>query len=442
MLEISIILLAVFWIILATSRFKIHPLIVLFSASLFVGIGSGAGLLQSLEVFTLGFGGLMGQVGLVIVLGSVFGMLLDKSRAAISIANVLWAGFGKRFPALSTTFLGSVVGVPVFCDAGFILLNPVGQNLARTSGISPLLFSISLAGGLYATHILIPPTPGPMAVAGIFGIGASLGTVLWVGLAVLFPVILVTSLWASRLKFTSKVNSREAAVACEPISLAPTFWSFAVLIIPLALIGIGNLESFFESEFMINSLKIIGNPIIAIALGMGVGFWKLKNPVDGKGLMKYAFEKGISVAGPILVLTGAGAGFGAVLKQMNLEQLVQASGFSSNNGTIWILIAFFLAAFLKTAQGSSTSAMVIAASIFLSLIPEVLMASTTQMALFTAAIGAGAMVVSHANDSYFWIVKEFSDLTVEAALKYYTSLTAIMGCVALLMILILSLILT
>jgi GntP family gluconate:H+ symporter len=436
------ILLAILWIVLSTSKFKIHPLIALFFAAIYVGVNGGLGFLDSLEVFTAGFGALIGQVGMVIILGSVFGFLLDQSRAAISIANFLWNGVGKRFPALSTTFLGSVVGIPVFCDSGFILLNPIGKNLAKTSGFSPLLFSISLAGGLYATHILIPPTPGPLAVAGLMGMGSYLGKVLIIGLAVLIPVILVTSWWAKNLKFTQTESIENTSdQSTETNHKASVFWSVATIVIPLLLITFGNLGQFFQNDYVISSLKVLGHPIVAISAGMAVGFFKLRNPKDGKLLVKLSFEQGILTAGPILVLTGAGAGFGAVLKQLGLEEMIQGSILSSENGLFWILMAFILAAFFKTAQGSSTSAMVISASIFLSIVPVNLVENSTQSTLFIAAIGAGAMTVSHANDSYFWIVKEFSGLSVKEALKYYTSLTGLMGLTALLMVLFLHLIL-
>ena len=436
------ILLAILWIVLSTSKFKIHPLIALFFAAIYVGVNGGLGFLDSLEVFTAGFGALIGQVGMVIILGSVFGFLLDQIRAAISIANFLWNGVGKRFPALSTTFLGSVVGIPVFCDSGFILLNPIGKNLAKTSGFSPLLFSISLAGGLYATHILIPPTPGPLAVAGLMGMGSYLGKVLIIGLAVLIPVILVTSWWAKNLKFTQTESIENTSdQSTETNHKASVFWSVATIVIPLLLITFGNLGQFFQNDYVISSLKVLGHPIVAISAGMAVGFFKLRNPKDGKLLVKLSFEQGILTAGPILVLTGAGAGFGAVLKQLGLEEMIQGSILSSENGLFWILMAFILAAFFKTAQGSSTSAMVISASIFLSIVPVNLVENSTQSTLFIAAIGAGAMTVSHANDSYFWIVKEFSGLSVKEALKYYTSLTGLMGLTALLMVLFLHLIL-
>ena len=137
---------AIFWIIIGTSKFRLHPLICLFTASIWVGIAGGFGFIEAMEEFISGFGGLIGQIGLIIILGCILGVVLEKSNAAFVLANSIWHYLGKKIPALSTSFMGYVVGIPVFCDSGFILLNPIGKNLAKTSGISPVTFRLSLDG--------------------------------------------------------------------------------------------------------------------------------------------------------------------------------------------------------------------------------------------------------------------------------------------------------
>lgn len=435
------ILLAIIWIIISTSRWKLHPLIALVVASVWVGLAAGIEFLDTLEEFSRGFGGLIGQIGLIIILGSIFGILLERSRAAVGLAQALWRGIGRKFPAFSTGMMGAVVGIPVFCDSGFILLNPIGKNLSKTSGISPWTFSLSLAGGLYLSHILIPPTPGPLAVSGIFGMESHLGKVLLLGILLSFPVLIITALWANRFSKKYPENHQETlseTTEQESIEIPSTFWSAMVLALPLVLITLGNLSPFFSNPLMVQGLKIAGNPLVAISSGLALGFFKLPEPVSGRSLLSEAFIDGIKVAGPILVLTGAGAGFGAVLKQTGLEQLL--AGFDLGTGSlfIWLLMAFGIAAFLKTAQGSSTSAMVIAASLFVGIIPSEFLENPWQLTLCMSAIGAGAMTVSHANDSYFWIVKEFTGLTVGEALKSYTLLTAWMGITTLGLLLMIS----
>ncbi len=406
-------------------------------------MAAGFDFLGALEAFAVGFGALIGQIGLIIILGSVFGVLLEKSRAAVSIAEALWQGIGKKIPALSTTFMGVVVGIPVFCDSGFILLNPIGKNLAKTSGYSPLTFALSLAGGLYLAHILIPPTPGPLAVTGIFGMEKQLGLVLVVGILVSIPVMLVAAWWAMRFKhiFPESKVVREPIPEPETLALAKpsAFASATVIALPLLLITLGNLTDFLTSEILIQLFLILGNPIVAIATGLTLGFMVLKDPSSKNPLMGLSFRQGIEIAGPILILTGAGAGFGAILKQSGLEQLFENLDLHSASYATWILLAYGLTAFLKTAQGSSTSAMIISASIVLSILPVAFQDQAFGTVLIISSIGAGAMTISHANDSYFWIVKEFTGLTVKEALKSYSLLTGLMGITALVTVLVLSL---
>jgi GntP family gluconate:H+ symporter len=428
---------AIVWIIVGTSRLKINPLICLTTASIWVGMAAGLDFLQALNEFTTGFGGLIGQIGLIIILGCVLGVLLEKSRAAFVLAQVIWQSLGKKIPALSTTFMGYLVGIPVFCDSGFILLNPIGKNLARTSGISPLTFSLSLAGGLYLSHILIPPTPGPLAVAGIFEMEQQIGLILLIGGIVSIPSFFVITWWANRFKHQfPKENKIEEEVPMEGGKLPSAVIPALVILLPLALITLGNLTRFVEHDQIIGLMQILGNPVVAISIGLFIGLLFLRDWESGKSMTEMAFKSGIESAGPILILTGAGAGFGAILRQANLEQMFQSLGATDGAGGIfWILLAFALVAFLKTAQGSSTSAMIIGASIILSIIPLALLEDQIYTVLIMSSIGAGAMAISHANDSYFWIIKEFTGLTVKEALKSFSLLSALMAVTTLVTIL-------
>jgi len=429
---------AILWIIVGTSRLRINPLICLATASIWVGMTAGLEFLHALEEFTKGFGSLIGQIGLIIILGCVLGVLLEKSRAAFVLAQVIWQYFGKKIPALSTTFMGYLVGIPVFCDSAFILLNPIGKNLAKTSGISPLTFSLSLAGGLYLSHILIPPTPGPLAVAGIFQMEQHLGLILLMGGVISIPVFFVITWWANRFKnqFTVNHDKAEDTASYNERKLPSAGIPTLVILLPLVLITLGNLTQFVSQAQIVSLIQILGNPVVAISIGVMIGLLFLKDWDSGQGMMETAFRSGIASAGPILILTGAGAGFGAILRQANLEQMFTNLGATEDaGGVFWILLAFGLTAFLKTAQGSSTSAMIIGASIVLSVVPAALLVSDIYTVLIMASIGAGATAVSHANDSYFWIVKEFTGLTVKEALKSFSLLSGLMAATTLVTIL-------
>jgi gluconate:H+ symporter, GntP family len=434
------IILAVFWIIVSTSKLKVHPLIALFSASLWVGLAAGLDVLSVIDTFSKGFGGLIGQIGLIIILGSVFGYFLEKSNAAFHIAHLIWRSFGKTFPTLSTTLMGFFVGIPVFCDSGFILLNPIGQQMAKASCVSPISFSLSLAGGLFVSHILIPPTPGPLAVIGIFQIEQHLAYVLMYGILVAIPIIAFITFWSKKISFVKESVSKEVNfnLGETPLTLSPKNWPILILMVPLLFIGIGNLAQMVENEQIREILKIMGNPIIAISAGLVLGFLSMKKAGNNEHLFSQSFIKGIEIAGPILVLTGAGAGFGQILKQAPLERYFEHWQLSPEQPQIWLIISFALAAFFKTAQGSSTSAMIISASMVFSLLPEPLQTNPSFTALCVTAIGSGAMFVSHTNDSYFWIVKEFSELSISKALKSFSLMTALMGIVGILTVLLIS----
>src|SRR5690606_4460161 len=264
----------------------------------------------------------------------------------------------------------------VFCDSGFILLNPIGKNLAKTSGISPLTFSLSLAGGLYLSHILIPPTPGPLAVAGIFQMEQHLGLILLMGGVISIPVFFVITWWANRFKnqFTVNHDKAEDTASYNERKLPSAGIPTLVILLPLVLITLGNLTQFVSQAQIVSLIQILGNPVVAISIGVMIGLLFLKDWDSGQGMMETAFRSGIASAGPILILTGAGAGFGAILRQANLEQMFTNLGATEDaGGVFWILLAFGLTAFLKTAQGSSTSAMIIGASIVLSVVPAALL---------------------------------------------------------------------
>ncbi|MGY6558885.1 MAG: GntP family permease [Nitritalea sp.] len=434
-------LIAVFWIIGATAYWKIHPLPALLAASLYVGWSTGFSLLETLSLFGTGFGQLIGQIGLMLIAGCILGYLLEKSGAATRIAYSLLMGIGKRFPAWSTAAMGTLVGVPVFCDSGFILLQPLSKHLAKLTRMAAITFSLCLASGLYLAHILLPPTPGPLALAGIFTIENQLGLLLFLGLLLLLPTLSVSVLWALRFK-NSPIDHADidAADVALPEKVAPKplptlFWSAAALGLPLLCIALGNMHHQLTEGPARELLHVLGQPLIAMSLGIGLGAWRLKGP-GKKNLLPQALEEGIRIAGPILILTGAGAGFGALLQKIGLQDLLAQLDWEVTSIYCWLLIAFGLSAFLKTAQGSSTSAMVIGGSLLVSILP-LEMQSPLQASLFVLAIGAGAMCISHANDSYFWIVKSLTGMDMRQALLRYSLMTLLLGlsCLASLLVL-------
>jgi len=420
-----LILLAIVWIILSTRQFNLHPVWALLVACLIVGLGSGQSVPEVVTAVTNGFGGLLGGIGLVIVLGAMLGVILEQTGGAITLADGILQTLGKRFPGLAMGAIGSLVSIPVFCDSAFIVLSRINHALAgRTKVAAPTLF-LSLAGGLYLTHNLVPPTPGPVAAAGNLGLSDHLGPIIVIGLCVSLPVLFIAWWWAHRagrnILLDTKIPSMEPPPEmASPRGIPSLGIVLPVLLVPILLLALGTLLPKGKP------LGWIAMPEIALTIGVLLAFGLLGRQ-DRKQWRSWT-EKGVSLSGPILIITGVGGSFGAVLK--NTDVVAQATSWLGNNqdqGWVLLLAAFALAAILKTAQGSSTSALVVGSSVFAPLLAGLEGLSIWQQALLVTSLGAGAMVVSHANDSYFWVVTQFSGFKVADAYRSYTLMTLWMG---------------
>ncbi|MFN7117322.1 MAG: GntP family permease [Saprospiraceae bacterium] len=429
----GIISLVIIGLIVASSRFKVHPFILLLFASLVVGIATSMPLLKILETLQKGFGDLIGYIGLVVVLGSILGVALEKSGAALRLADAVLQGLGKNRPTLGMSLIGTLVGVPVFCDSGFIILSGLNHALALKSNASKASLTLALASGLYTTHTLVPPTPGPIAAAGNLGASDYIGLVMLLGLVVSIPVVLVAYFWAKARGRHIHIETPALPTTADTV-LPPLWRSLLPIILPVVLIGLASLIQIVQWEGTVsNLLRFIGQPLIALAIGTGLAFWGL----SGSGKSQWITE-GIALSGPILIITGAGGAFGAVLKATPLAESVQSiaqSGFAS--GSVLLLVAFGIAALFKTMQGSSTSALVITSSMLAPLLPALGFDTPIEIVLTVLAVGAGAMTVSHANDSYFWVVTQFSGLSVRDAYRTYTLMTGLQGLTALATVLLL-----
>src|SRR5690606_27188735 len=199
---ILILLAVIVFIVLATSKFKVHPFLALLAAAFIAAFAYRLPLDTIADTITSGFGGILGYIGLVIVLGTIIGVILEKSGAAITMADVVIAKLGDRFPNLTMSIIGYIVSIPVFCDSGFVILNSLKESLAKKLETSPIAMSVALATGLYATHTFVPPTPGPIAAAGNLGLESNLGLVIGVGVVVAATAALAGLLWAGLFSHT------------------------------------------------------------------------------------------------------------------------------------------------------------------------------------------------------------------------------------------------
>ncbi|GAB3526615.1 GntP family permease [Pontibacter brevis] len=431
-----ILLLGVGFIVLATAKFKLHPFLSLLIAAFAVGIAAGLPLNKVVAAVNEGFGGLMSYIGIVIVAGTVIGKILEKSGAALRMAEVVLRVVGEKRPQLAMSLIGAIVSIPVFCDSAFVILASLKKALAHRAQVPLASMAIALATGLYATHTLVPPTPGPIAAAGNIGASGYLGTIILIGLVVSVPVMAVGYFWAVKVAATVKIEGEdEVAYSYEEVvrefgQLPSTAKAFTPIFLPILLIGIGSVVSYLQYTGSIASfLLFLGTPVVALLIGVFAAFPLL--PEWNEETLSGWIGEGLKDAAIILLLTGAGGAFGSVIKATPVADLIQGfAGGGALNGAFILLIPFFVAAALKTAQGSSTAALVITSALVAPMLAQAGIAGAVPLALVVMAIGAGAMAVSHVNDSYFWVVTQFSGLKVTDAYKAHTMATLMQGIVA------------
>lgn len=430
----AVITFGVVLIVLLTAVFKVHPFLSLLLGAFFVGIVSGMPLLTVVESVNDGFGGLMKSIGIVIVAGTMIGVILEKSGAAYRMAEVVLRLIGEKRPQLAMSLIGFIVSIPVFCDSGFIILSSLKKALAKRAKVGIASMSVALATGLYATHTLVPPTPGPIAAAGNIGAANYLGTIILIGLLVAIPAVIVGYLWA--VKVASKIevpeDREEGGLNYEEIvksfgEMPSTFKSFLPIVLPIILIGIGSIAALTgEDTGMINFLRFLGAPSVALLFGVLAAFLLL--PKFNEETLSGWIGEALKQAAPILLITGAGGAFGKVISNSGVADLIANMNMDAlAGGALFLLIPFIIAAALKTAQGSSTASLVITSTLIAPLLPSLGIEGAIPLALVVMAIGAGAMTVSHVNDSFFWVVTEFSGMTVTDAYKAQTMATLLQG---------------
>ncbi|WP_454085361.1 GntP family permease [Georgenia sp. Marseille-Q6866] len=443
MIDVLILVALVAAIVFATAKLKISPFLALIGAAIIGGFAFRLPTADIVPTILTSFGNTMGNIGLVILFGTMIGLVLERSGGAISMADALIKVLGTRFPNLTMSVIGYIVAIPVFCDSGFIILNSLRKAIAVRAKVSPVGMAVALMTGLYATHTMVPPTPGPLAAAGELGVIEDLGLVIGLGLPIAAVAGGAALLFASSLRRKSfellpkssgepELDQSYEELRASYGTLPPASLAFLPILVPIVLIclaSFGNLPSApFGEGTLLTALQFVGSPSIALIIGFALGVLLLR----GKGRLEQFNDivtGSIGVAAPILLITAAGAAFGGVLGASEL------TGFIADNLStlgLGIFVPFIIAAALKTAQGSSTVAIITTAALVAPMLESLGLGETMGAVLTVFAIGAGAMVVSHANDSYFWVVSQLSRIPVATAYRTLTPATAIEGVAAIL----------
>ena len=451
---------AIILLIVMISKLKVHPFLALMSISLVLAIVAGIDLSKIPAMIGVGFSGTFKSIGIVIIFGTIIGTVLEKTGAALKLADMVVKLVGQRRPELAMLIMGWVVGIPVFCDSGFVVLNSIREALYKKISASPVAMSVALSGGLYASHVFIPPTPGPIAAAGTLGLGGNLLLVIIMGTVVSVPVLIAVYFFSKSIAKSVTISDKEAdatiTASYEELlnkfgKLPSGFLSLAPIIMPIIFMAVGSVVDVLAKQGMLDKAALLpkiflflGNPIIALAIGVIFCVFLL---AETKKMREFDHitNESLKIAGPILFITAAGGVLGNVITEAGFVNFIKEN--ASTIKAIGIFFPFIISAVLKTAQGSSTVAIITTASIMgafsdgNSLMHTLGFTSEISAALCVMAIASGAMCVSHANDSYFWVVTNFSKMTADQGYRTQTAMTFIMGIVGMVSVYMLSLVL-
>ncbi|MEO6497467.1 MAG: GntP family permease [Mucilaginibacter sp.] len=434
-----IITIAIIFIVIVCTRFKWHPFLALLVAAILTGITSGIPLADIATAANEGFGNMMTHIGMVVVLGTMIGTILEKSGATLRIADAIIRLFGKNKPVLAITIIGAVVGVPIFCDSGFVILNGLTKALSMESKKSYKAIVNGLAGGLYITHTLLPPHPGALAGAANLGLGQHLGNVLLTGLAISVPATLVCWLFASKFLNRDSIAAKFDDITSSELVQVPSLWkSVLPIIVPVLMIALGSMAGMINLlQPLKNAVLFFGSPLAALLTGLVLSLLLIKKK-ETKQFNQWMIEA-ISNAGPILILVGAGGVFGSILKKTPLADLVQQWVSSGHFSPLtFLFIAWAIGCLLKTAQGSTTSAIIVSTSILSPIAFVAGFSTPLSLSLLLAATSCGAMMVSHANDAYFWVIAQFSGLGMQETYRSFSLMSIVLSITCLIMVLLLA----
>ena len=439
---------AIVAMILLISKLKVHPFLAIMGISLLLAIVAGIPLTQIPGVIGAGFSGTFTSIGIVIILGAFIGSVLEKTGAALKLADMVIRLVGEKNPQLAIELMGWVVSIPVFCDSGFVILNPIRKALVKRTGVSSVAMTVCLSCGLYISHVFIPPTPGPIAAAQTLGVGDSLLLVIGLGLLCSILPLIAGLIYAKfigrKIKSADETSDNGEIVKtyeelkAEYGKLPGGFNALAPLIIPILLMGISSVVSMAKWTGPIaDFFTFLGTPIMALAVGTVLAIVQLFLAGKQKDFYNLTNDT-LKTVGPILFVTAAGGVLGKVISSSDMVNFI--TEHASVLQAMGIFFPFLLAAILKSAQGSSTVAITTTAGIVAPLLPVLGFTAPAEIALVVMAIGAGAMTVSHANDSYFWVVTNFGEMKPEEGYRTQTLMTLIIGIAAMVEIFILSLI--
>ena len=434
-MQLVIIVLAIGLQIFLTYK-KVSPFLSLLIVALLAGLAFGMQPDTLLKAVKAGVGSTLGDVILIICLGAILGKILELSGAASQIANTLILSFGKKNIQWAVLLTGFFVGIPLFYNAGFIILVPLIFSIARTAKLPLLYIAIPMAAGLSTTHCFLPPHPGPMFLVGAFK--ADLGKTLMYGLVIAIPVVIIAGPLLGR--FLKRLNipiPAQEKIETEEKKLPGVFESFMLALLPVLLIALAVIaNTFFAGESIVKKVILfIGDATIALLLSvlLAILFLGIAKGRSMPQVMKWLNDSISGVAVILLIITAGG-----VFKQVLIDS--GTADYITSFSTQWnihpLLFAWLITALLRVAIGSATVAGITAAGI----VSPLLATGTVSPELLVLAVGTGSVFGSHVNDSGFWIFKEFFQISLKQTFLSWTVMETLISILGLVGVMVLSMV--
>ena len=408
--------------------------------------GTKFGILQSI---TSGFGNTLSSIGIIIGFGVMLGAIFEETGAAKRMALCFLKVFGKNKEEEAMAFTGFLVSIPIFCDSGFIILSPIAKAISKVTKKSLISLGVALAAGLVITHTMVPPTPGPLGVCGIFGI--DVGEFILLALVLSIPMTIAAIIYARKYiakKLNWIVNEKDEivpapagtvasddAINLDEKDLPSTFSSFLPILLPGVLILINTVSTATKMTGGIFTILIfLGQPIVAVGIGLLTAIFVLGRKMSRKEILSF-MEQGMMSAGIIMLVTGGGGALGQIIKDSGLGTYM-AEGITAMHVPI-ILLPILISTVMRFIQGSGTVAMTTAASIS----APIILATGANPVLSALACCVGSCFFSYFNDSYFWVVNRTLGVSeAKDQIRVWSITTTIIWAVGCLEVLLLSLV--
>lgn len=421
-------------------RLKVHAFISLLLVSALMGLAAGMPFSKLLETIQTGMGSILGFIAIIVGLGAIMGKMLEVSGGAEALAGKLIDVFGVKRSSWALVLTGFIIAIPVFLDVGFIILIPVVYALSARTGLSTLHYAIPLLAGLAVAHAFIPPTPGPSAVA--VALDVPVGWMIMFGIVAGIPAAIIAGpifgRYIGKRMHIKPPDFFEAGPAIQKVDNNTFYWALFIITLPLTLIIVATVTDSFAKpgdSFIIDFLNFIGHPFSALTIAViAASVFLYKKGFTGKETLEAA-DKSLAPAGLIILVTGAGGVFKEVLVESGVGKILAET--LSDYEFAPIVIAYLLAAVIRVTQGSATVAMVTAAGM-MAPVAQGLALDNPQKALLGVAIAAGATILSHVNDSGFWLVSKLIGISEKQTLRSWTVMETIISVVGFAMALLLS----